>query len=106
MPGIVDKSIDLEELLKKESAGESQGGEGDFKRRISDAYALVFNTLQELKEMKARGDLKMLKETKADVYDAMMKCKVTVDELKEFLDFLGEGAQPPSEENQRRRYRR
>ncbi|MEM4254992.1 MAG: hypothetical protein QXR53_01545 [Candidatus Norongarragalinales archaeon] len=100
--GIVDKSIDLDELLKKESSG---GAQGDFAQKLSDAYALVFNTLQELKEMKARGDFKTLKETKRELYDSVMKCKVTVDELKEFLDFLGEGGEA-GEKPERRRYRR
>lgn len=102
MPGIVDKSIDLDELLKKESSG--KGMQGDSKQRLSDAYALVFNTLQELKEAKARGDFAGLKESKKDLYDEVMKCKVTVDELKDFLDFLGEGT--TEEPSNRRRYRR
>ncbi|GEM_PF-6487252 len=104
MPGgIVDKSIDLDELLKKEAGKGSQGD--SFKQRLSDAYAMIFNTLQELKEIKAKGDFGALKQAKSEVYEEAMKCKITSDELKDFLDFLGE-SDGAGEGSQRRRYRR
>jgi len=44
--GIVDKSIDLDELLKKESLG--SGGDAPLRqKKLADAYALLFNALQE-----------------------------------------------------------
>ncbi len=105
--GIVDKSIDLDELLKKESLGSA--GDAPLRQKLADAYALLFNALQELRELKAKGDFSSLRQAKKDVYDSAMKCKIAADELKEFLDFMGEqGAsekQAPGSAG-RRRYQR
>jgi len=106
--GIVDKSIDLDELLKKESLG--SGGDAPLRqKKLADAYALLFNALQEMRELKAKGDFGGLRQAKKEVYDSAMKCKIAADELKEFLDFLGEQGgsekQAPDGEK-RRRYQR
>ncbi|HLD62817.1 MAG TPA: hypothetical protein VI875_03040 [Candidatus Norongarragalinales archaeon] len=105
--GIVDKSIDLDELLKRES--EKGGQDASMRQRLSDAYALLFNSLQDLRDLKAKGDFGALRQAKKEVYDSAMKCKIAADELKEFLDFLGEAGaaeKPKQDGEKRRRYQR
>lgn len=108
--GLVDKSIDLEDLLKKELAGGSGGQVDSLRQRLSDAHALLFNTLQDLKQLKAQGNFGDLKAAKQEVYESAAKCKVASAELVEFLDFLGEtgSAQPsqPQGGSSRRRHQR
>lgn len=106
--GLVDKSIDLEDLLKKESSGK-KGQSASLKQRLSDAHALIFNTLQDLKQMKAEGNFAELKDAKSEVYEEAAKCKVALDELNEFLDFLGDVKRSPEQgapDSRRRRYNR
>ncbi len=107
--GLVDKSIDLEDLLKKEMAGKGKGQSDSLKQRLSDAHALIFNTLQDLKQLKAEGNFAELKDAKKEVYENAVKCKVTSEELNEFLDFLGDvksQQEQDSPSSRRRRYNR
>jgi len=106
---LVRKTIDLEELLKKESSLKSSAGDSGVRQKIQEAQAGLFNALQDLKQMKSEGNFAGLKEVKQQVYDDVVKCKSNADQLMDFLDFLGDtkdAQQKPSSGAGRRRYMR
>ena len=63
MPGkksIFGKSIELEDLEKEEATKKPSGENAALVQRLKDAYALIFNTLQDSKVVKSRGDFSSL----------------------------------------------
>ena len=106
---LVKKTIDLEELLKRESSRGKQEDSG-LADNVQQAQANLFNALQDLKQMKSEGDFAGLKELKDRIYDDVVKCKSNADQLIDFLDFLGDvkgGSQKPAAGGSgRRRYMR
>ncbi len=97
MPGkksIFGKSIELEDLEKEEATKKPSGENAALVQRLKDAYALIFNTLQDSKVVKSRGDFSSLDKLRRDLYDPSLKCKAVAEDLADFLGSFGESEEP------------
>jgi hypothetical protein len=103
---IFGKTLELEDLDKQEAlkAKEKPSGENAaLIQRLQDAHALLFNTLQDAKQVKAQGTFTNLDKLRRDTYDLAVKCKAVSAELAEFLDSFGESEPqlPPQKASQK-----
>ncbi|MFH1056574.1 MAG: hypothetical protein V1717_02130 [Candidatus Micrarchaeota archaeon] len=104
---LVKRTLDLEDLLAKEKS-KPTSKEAEFERRLDEAYASLYNTLQDVKQLKAESDFTSLKKAKEEIYESVLKCKVVAEELKDFLDVLGDESSAGAKQaggSHRRHYR-